>query len=342
MLDPSQPLAIYMDAHLGDPHGKMGYGLLRYAPNPVTCVIDHVHAGRRVLDVVASARDCAVVASVDEARALGADVLVLGIAPSGGRLPGEWLGAIDRAVALGMCVVNGLHRPLAPRYPNLAGAQWVWDVRVEPDGLGIGRAAARELRNRRVLTVGTDMATGKMTAALEICRAAAARGVHSRFLATGQIGIVIAGAGLALDAVRLDYACGAVEQLVMGAADAELAVVEGQGAIIHPGSSATLPLLRGTCPTHLVLCHRAGQTHLRQVEWLRIPPLLEVAQLYERLAAACGALPRPRTAAVSLNTAGLSDSAALAAVAAVEEETGLPATDPLRHGAAKLLAAVLE
>jgi uncharacterized NAD-dependent epimerase/dehydratase family protein len=45
--------------------------------------------------------------------------------------------------------------------------------------------------------------------------------------------------------------------------------------------------------------------------------------------------------AVSLKTNRLSEADALAAIAATEGETGLPADDPVRFGSGKLLDAVL-
>ena len=48
-----------------------------------------------------------------------------------------------------------------------------------------------------------------------------------------------------------------------------------------------------------------------------------------------------RVAAVALNTRALAEDEARDAVAAAEEETGLPADDPVRFGAAKLVDAVL-
>ncbi len=342
MLDARRPLALYMEGSLTQPFGKMGFGLLRYSPNPIACVVDSEQAGRDAAEVTRIPRRCPVVGTVAEAAARGAEVFVLGIAPPGGRVPAAWYAAIDQAVAAGMSIVNGLHDRLAPRYPALRPGQWVWDVRVEPEDLGVGTGAAAGLRNRRAVLVGTDMAIGKMSVGLELHREALRRGMRSAFVATGQIGIVISGGGVALDAVRLDYATGAIEREVLRHAAAEIVFVEGQGSILHPASTATLPLLRGAMPTHLVLCHRAGQRNLWRIPAVPIPPLGEVARLYEDVGAAAGAFARPRVAAIGLNTFHLeSDGDAVSAERAVEAETGLPCADVVRHGAARLLDALL-
>jgi uncharacterized NAD-dependent epimerase/dehydratase family protein len=340
MLTPDLPLAIFMEESLGDSHGKMGYGVLRFSRNEVVCVIDSRQAGKRVPDVVPGLRDCPVVATVGEAVALGARAMVLGIAPSGGMLPPAWAAQVDEAVAAGLCIVNGLHDRLSERYLDLAPGQWVWDIRREPADLGIGKGRARLLDNTRVLMVGTDMANGKMTAGLLLAQLAEERGHRAEFIATGQIGISIMGRGLPLDAVRVDYAAGAVEKYVLAAGDAELIVVEGQGSLLHPGSTATLPLLRGTMPTHLILCHRAGQETLRDFSWLKVPPLADVARLYESVASIGGGFPAGKVAAVSLNTGGHSEEEARAVIARTERESGLPTTDPVRFGAGVLLEAI--
>lgn len=342
MLEARHVLAIYMESASSAASGKMGFGVLRYAPQRIACVIDSGAAGRDAAEVTRIPRPCPIVASVAQARALGADVLVLGIAPPGGRIPEAWRAPIDEAVRRGMSVVNGLHDRLGPRYPDLAPGQFVWDVRVEPPGLDIGTGAAAQTAARRVLLAGTDMAIGKMTAGLELHAAARARGLRSHFVATGQIGITIVGSGVALDAVRLDYASGAIEREVLRGADGDVVFVEGQGSLLHPASSATLPLLRGAMPTHVVLCHRAGQAHLKRLPEIAIPPLAEVLALYRDVAAACGAFPRPVTPCVALNTAHVADDAAARAAAdAIEAELGIPCDDPVRHGAGRLLDTVL-
>ena len=66
----------------------------------------------------------------------------------------------------------------------------------EPTGLKVGSGKARSLPCQRVLTVGTDMAIGKMSTSLELQKASRARGLRSQFIATGQAGIMIAGDGV--------------------------------------------------------------------------------------------------------------------------------------------------
>lgn len=341
MLNRSQRLALYMEGASDADIGKMGFGILRYSPNPIACVIDSEKAGHDIAEFSRSARPAPIVASIDEACRLGSEVLVLGIAPPGGLIPPSWLSILDQAIAGGMSLVNGLHDLLAPRYPHLRPGQWIWDVRVEPPGLGTASGRAGRLANKRVLMLGTDMAIGKMTSGLELQRGLIGAGIQAEFVATGQIGIVLTGAGIPLDAIRVDYAAGAVEREVLKHASAEVVIIEGQGSYVHPASTSPLPLTRGSCPTHLVLCHRAGQTALRRHPEISIPPLREFIDLCERVAECCGTYPRPTTLGVALNTAHCEEDEARRAVAGIEEATGLPCTDPVRFGTTPLVQALI-
>jgi uncharacterized NAD-dependent epimerase/dehydratase family protein len=342
MLDPAQPIALFTEGTIGKINAKMAEGILRYGRNPVAAVIDSTQAGKRVRDLTTLDSDVPVVATLDQARALGAQVLVLGTAPSGGRLPPDWVAVLDQAIAAGMSLVNGMHDELRPRFADrLRLGQWVWDLRVpqgEAPPIGMARAAA--LNNTRVLMVGTDMAVGKMTSGLELTRALREAGRDAAFLATGQTGIAITGRGIPLDAIRVDHAGGAVERMVLEAAEHEIVVVEGQGSLLHPGSTATLPLMRGSCATHLILCHRAGMETLLDMPGIRIPPLREVIALNEAVAHAAGALTKARVTAIALNTARLSPAEAEAAIKATADKTGLPVADPVRDGAEVLARAL--
>lgn len=338
-------LALLMHGHLRQHTGKMGFGLLRYSPGTVTSVIDADEAGGSLREIAGIDTDVPIVADAAAAVGIGADVLVIAVATSGGVLPPGYRSEIVTALRSGMSLVNGLHGRFAED-PEFAAAlrpgAFIWDVRREPEGLVSGTGLARGLSCRRVLTVGTDMAVGKMTASLELDAEARRRGHRSRFVASGQIGMCISGDGVPLDAVRVDFASGAIEALCLRhGPEHDVLWVEGQGSALHPGSTAWIALLRGSMPTDLVLVHRAGQHSLEGLPDIAIPPLAEVIELYERVAAATTAYPAPKVRAIALNCAHLAADEAADAVRTVEAETGIATADVLRDGPAALLDALL-
>jgi uncharacterized NAD-dependent epimerase/dehydratase family protein len=351
MLGPDAPVVLLQHHGLDNLSGKTGLTLLRYRRAPVLAVIDPAHAGASLAALTGISRDVPIVASLAEALPLlpprgGDAVAVVGLAPSGGRLPPEVRADVAAALAAGLSVASGLHTRLGEEADLAALVQpgrWIWDLRCEPADLPVASARAAALPCRRLLAVGSDMSVGKMSACLELEAAAARAGLDARFVATGQAGILIAGGGVALDAVRVDYAAGAVEEAVLaaaaGAGPRSWVLVEGQGSFCHPGSTATLPLLRGTQPTDLLLVHRAGQTTIRNQPHIPLPPLMELIGAIEQMAA----LGRPaggepaRVRAVALNTGHLDATAAATEIAATAARTGLACFDPVRDGADRLL-----
>lgn len=340
----NQRIAILLHEEIRGTHGKTGLSLLRYSEAPIVAVIDRECAGKSLQEVTGIKRDVPIVPSVAAALKYQPQVLVIGIAPKGGVLPEDYWHELKDALAAGMSVVNGLHTPLAtiPELKSLLKAgQLIWDVRKEPPNLEVASGMARTLPCRRVLTVGTDMSVGKMSTSLELHRASRLRGWRSKFLATGQTGLMLEGDGVPLDAVRVDFAAGAVEQMVMRyGKNYDIVHIEGQGSLLHPGSTATLPLIRGSQPTQMILVHRAGQTEV--VSSVPIPPIPEVVRLYETVASAGGAFPPVAVVGIALNTHHLDESAATDAIAQTEAETGLPCTDAVRFGGGKLLDAVMK
>jgi uncharacterized NAD-dependent epimerase/dehydratase family protein len=270
---------------------------------------------------------------------------VVGVATAGGRFPPKWRDILKSCIAAGLDVENGLHQFVAddPELAELARRHGVElrDLRRPPEGLNVPTGANLQVPARVVLTVGSDCAIGKMTVALELDRAARARGLASAFVPTGQTGIAIAGWGLSVDAVVADFVAGASERLVVEGAErgGELLIVEGQGAITHPAySGVTLGLIHGSAPHAFVLCHRAGSTEHEGFPGHPLTGLPELVDLHERISLRA----RPaKVAAIGLNTRGLGEDAARAAVAEVAAETGLPTDDPVRFGPDRLLDAVL-
>ena len=331
-------VAILLHEGIRGNHGKTGLAFLRYGKASVVVVIDQDCVGESLPQLTGIGKDVPIVANVAEALAYNPDVLLIGIAPSGGALPDTWLQDVKKGVNAGLSLVNGLHTPLETMFDGLVQGQWIWDIRKEPKELNIGSGKARSLSCQRILTVGTDMAIGKMSASLELNRAAQQRGIKSKFLATGQAGIMISGEGIPLDAIRVDFAAGAVEKMIMDAGDEyDLLIIEGQGSLVHPGSTATLPLIRGSQPTGLILVHRAGQQHIRYLPEISIPPLSEVVRLYEMVASVGGSFGEVKVKAIALNTFHLNHLEAEEEIAKIQQETGLPCTDVVRFGADSLL-----
>ena len=338
MLKENQKVAIYLEGHLHSEYGKMGIGAIRYLPNKIVAVIDSKNANSDISSQHNISKNIPIVKSLKHAIDLGAEVLILGIANSGGKILDEWTSLIKEALEKGLSLVNGMHDQLADRYNALIqhDNQWIWDVRVPQFIPDIGSGKAMKLNNIRVLMIGTDMGSGKMTSGLELFSAAKKDGYKSSFIATGQVGITITGKGIPLDAYMVDHACGAVEKVIMDEKDKELIIIEGQGSILHPGSTATLPLMRGSCPTHMILCHRAKASSLRHPKNILFPDLNKFIKLNEDLVSVCGTYKRAKVVGIALNTYHLSKQQAEDEIERIEKHTGIATTDFVRFGSSKI------
>lgn len=322
---------------------KTAIGVLRYARYPIVAVIDSTRAGTDAADHVGVGRGVPVVATVDEAVARDADVLLIGTAAAGGRIPDEYRPLLSQALERGMAVWNGLHERVLSD-PMLAAAAKrgnasVRELREPPSELPIGGHRRPREGVTVVLTVGSDAAVGKMTAALEIVAALRRLGEKAAFVATGQTGIAIAGDGISVDAVIADFIAGATEHMVCAAAEeSDWVIVEGQGALTHPGfSGVTLGLLHGAGPDLMVLCHDGNRLTMKGYnDGLPVRSLRELVRIYEDAAAwrRPPGYPPARVVAVSLNTSYHDDPFALASIQSAAAETKLPAVDPIREGSA--------
>jgi uncharacterized NAD-dependent epimerase/dehydratase family protein len=322
-----------------DPHyAKTARGVMRYRRDDVVAMLDSKRAGE-------SEDGVPIVGTVDEALAFEPNTALVGVVTQGGRFPGDWQELLKSCVSHGLDLENGLHVRLRdiPGLTELAakhGAE-LRDLREPPPDLSTATGENLDVDATIVLTVGSDCAIGKMTAICELDLEARRRGLKSVFVPTGQTGVAIAGWGISVDAVVSDFLAGAAERLVVeGGKRGDLLWVEGQGAILHPiYSGVTVGLMHGSAPHLYVLCHEVGRTVVEgDPTESPILSLSELVDLHERMSLKL----RPaKVAAIALNTSTVSDDEAREAIAAAEEETGLPADDPVRFGAERLLDAVL-
>jgi uncharacterized NAD-dependent epimerase/dehydratase family protein len=329
---------ILAEGRSADPHyGKTARGVMRYRPDDVVALLDSQRPGE-------TEGGFPVVGTVADALRYGPTVALVGVATQGGRFPPAWRGLLKQSIAAGLAVENGLHEFITDDAELAALAKErgveLRDLRKAPPGLNVPTGENLTHSATTILTVGSDCAIGKMTVSLELDREARRRGLRSEFVPTGQTGIAIAGWGISVDAVVSDFIAGAAEQLVLEGVErgGELLFVEGQGSVLHPAySGVTMGLIHGSAPHGLILCHKAGERFVDENERFPIPPLSELADLHRRLSL----LARPADVhGIALNTRELSEDEARRAIEETEAESGLPADDPVRFGAGKLVDAL--
>ena len=274
--------------------------------------------------------------SLEQAVAAGAKTMIVGIVNVGGYISPTWIPALKRALEVGLDLAAGLHHRLAdvPELRETAArtGRTIHDVRQPTQAFRPGTGEKRT--GLRLLTVGTDCVVGKKYTALALERALRARGVKADFRATGQTGILIAGRGVAVDAVIADFISGAAEWLSPANDPDHWDIVEGQGSLFHPAyAGVTLGLIHGSQPDALVLCHEPIRTHLLGLQYA-IPSLRE--SIEANVAAARLTNPRARMVGVSINTGRMPAGEVDSVADAIANETGLPCCDPIRHGADRI------
>ncbi|WP_185802620.1 N-acetyltransferase DgcN [Pontivivens nitratireducens] len=279
--------------------------------------------------------------TIAEAVEAGAKTLVIGVANRGGVVSPLWQDVLIEALASGMDIASGLHNLLRDE-PALVEAarkhgRTLHDVRIPTVKYPIASGVKRT--GKRCLAVGTDCSVGKMYTALAMDAEMRERGMKCTFRATGQTGILITGDGVPLDAVIADFMAGAVEWLTPDNDADHWDLIEGQGSLFHASySGVTMALVHGGQADALILCHEPTRTHMRGLPDYDLPTLEDLRDtalhLARRVNSAC------EVVGISINTAALSDAEAEKYLTEVEARMGLPAVDPYRHGAARLVDAL--
>lgn len=279
--------------------------------------------------------------TLDEAREAGAETMIIGVANRGGLISETWKEMMMQALEKGFDLASGLHKLLQNDKALAAEAKrlgrQLFDVRVPQHEYPIATGEKRS--GKRCLAVGTDCSVGKMYTALAMEKEMKAREMKVSFRATGQTGILITGDGIPLDAIPADFMAGAIEWLTPDNHEDHWDLIEGQGSLFHVSfSGVTLALIHGGQPDALILCHEPTRKHMRGIPGYQLPSLEAVRDLSLQMARVVN--PECRVVGISINTADLSEPEAEKYLSEVENRMGLPAVDPYRHGAARLVDAL--
>jgi uncharacterized NAD-dependent epimerase/dehydratase family protein len=321
-------------------NAKTASCVIRYCADEVVALLDTTEVGKTAHELLGVGGDIPVVARLADAP--GADTLIIGIAPAGGKLPPSWRAILLEAIERGMKLVSGLHDflgddPEISAAANRQGAE-IHDVRKNNERDVANRLDLRE-DCLRIHTVGQDCSVGKMVASVEIARGLAKRGYDAKFVATGQTGIMVAGDGCPVDRVVADFLSGAVEKLVLANQHHDILLIEGQGSLAHPSYSAvTLGLLHGCMPHGMILVYEAGRRNVSGLEHVPLPSLKKLVELNEAMASL--AMPS-KVIGVAMNSRLLTPEEAEAERERVRRELGLPVCDVIRHGPGDLSDVIL-
>lgn len=336
----TRQMVILTEGHSNPHTAKTACSVLRYRPEEVVAVLDKESIGMSVAERLGVSIDAPFISQLSEAE--GANTLLIGIAPPGGRIPDAWRRVVLEAIGRGMEIISGLHDFLSDdeefvKAAEEAGVQLV-DVR-KNDETAIARRIGIRSDCLRVHTVGHDCSVGKMVTSIEIVDGLKTRGVDAKFIATGQTGIMVSGEGCPIDRVVADFVSGAAERLLLENQQHDVLVFEGQGSLVHPSYSAvTLGILHGCLPHALVLCYEVGRETITGVEHVKIPSLDRIRDLYLAMA---NIFQRCDFVGVSMNSRRVSELEAEREKDHIRDLLGLPVCDVFRDGPDVLVDAVV-
>jgi uncharacterized NAD-dependent epimerase/dehydratase family protein len=318
---------------------KTAHGLIRHGKRfKIISVIDETLEGKDAGEVMGVGhRGIPLVSDVDT----NAEVMIIGVAPSGGQLPPEWREDIKTAIKSGLDVISGLHDFLNEdtEFVSLANKHTVSliDIRKPPDKIYMAQNIKPTVPV--ILVSGTDGRCGKRTTAIELYNAALGRGIKAGFIATGQTGIMIGcDAGVAVDHLPTDFVAGAIEHAIQQLIEIgkEMIIVEGQGALLHHAySTSTIGILYGAWPRFIILAHPPLRERRKSF------PNIPMPEPEDEIRALNVLLPDVKVIALSLNCDGAKNYRELCKK--FEEQTGLLSIDVIAdpNGSDKLLDKIL-
>nr|WP_275138770.1 NAD-dependent epimerase/dehydratase family protein [Vibrio furnissii] len=152
---------------------------------------------------------------------------------------------------------------------------------------------------------------------------------------------MIEGSGVPVDAVVSDFISGMVENLSPDNAPEHWDIIEGQGSLLHPAyAGVSLGLLHGAQADVIIVCHEAGRTQMDEMPGFSVPDLQTTIDINLTMGRVTN--PNIRLGGIALNTVNLTQEAALAEIARVEKQFGVPVVDPVRTGVAKIVDGLTE
>ncbi|NQV38139.1 MAG: DUF1611 domain-containing protein [Candidatus Marinimicrobia bacterium] len=322
-------------------YSKTGNTLIRYKEQDVVGVIDSRYQGKTVQDVLGYGGDIPVVSGIDELFKYKPDMLVLGNAPQGGRVSGHYKSEIFKAISHGLDIISGMHEFISddPEFIQMAEKfnVIITDLRKPPKPPHFPKKSWSTRKVPVLLTVGSDCDTGKMTTAWELTNRLQSKGINAKFIGTGQTGILLCGQGVPVDAVVGDFMAGEIEYVIDQNLDADIILVEGQGAITNMlYSGVTLGLIHGAMPDYYIMCHEPIRE--TDVSDYTIPDMKYLLDLHLSV---MKPFRRSEFLGINLLTHAMSEKDALLTVDEYEKKYNCITSDIIRFGGENIVDAIV-
>jgi len=331
---------VYCQGAFNTPNGKTAHGLVRFTKRyKILSVIDATYAGQdagMVLDgtkigipIVATLED-----ALENARVRGdrAVLMVVGLAPDGGRLSKTAREDIRHAIDKGLNVDSGLHDFLSDDQVLMSHAvekdTKIRDIRKpqKRKDLHFFTGKIEEVKSLKIAVLGTDSTIGKRTTAWKIVHGLEKAGCKSILIGTGQTAWMQGAVySIVIDSIVNDFVSGEIEHVIHEAwmnEQPDVIVLEGQGSLMNPAYPGGYELLAAGRPDFVILQHAP-----KRVEYDGFPgyKIQDIKHQIKAIEVVSG----KKVIAITVNHEGMSKEDIPAACDAIKAETGIPAFDVL-------------
>jgi uncharacterized NAD-dependent epimerase/dehydratase family protein len=266
--------------------------------------------------------------------------LVIGVATVGGKLPGNMLEVVIKAINAGISIVNGLHEYLneKPDVVTLAKSKGVTltDVRKPKsrEDLHFWTGEIYKVQAPIIAVIGMDCAMGKRTTARMLRQACEANGLNGQMIYTGQTGWLQGGKyGFVFDSTLNDFVSGELENAIVTCwkeTNADILFLEGQSSLRNPSGPCGIELLISGNAKHVVLLFAPKRKYFDNDEhWGSIPSVESEIEIIEKLGS--------KVIAVAVNTEDCSTEEAFAYQKEYEQKLQIPVLLPIQEGVDKII-----
>jgi len=266
--------------------------------------------------------------------------LVIGVATVGGKLPGNMLDIVIKAIDAGISIVNGLHEYLneKPDIVALAKSKGVEliDVRKpkQREDLHFWTGEIFKVTAPIIAVIGMDCAMGKRTTARMLTQACAANGLKGQMIYTGQTGWLQGGKyGFVFDSTLNDFVSGELENAIVRCwkeTGADFIFLEGQSSLRNPSGPCGIELLISGNAKHVVLLFAPKRKYFDNDEhWGAIPSVASEIEIIEKLGS--------KVIAVAVNTEDCTTEEAFTYQKEYEQKLNIPVLLPIQEGVDKLI-----